>query len=253
MSSDEEVPRISIPCKDSRTSAGPCASTTSSCRYSQHPSSSDRKRQTYFFLVGTCSANTSTQYFALNSRMKRGSQSSLAMPRSLQHRISALLFTASVAVGMPLGSKYSCSPRATATSLMECCQDRTEMQCKSNAPSEAHKRILSAHNLGSHVRLASRCKTPSSRSEGPVEHATILDLRQVYQSVCTLPGSANSTRSLTRVIHTRLHLDIQRVNGREQNIGNFLRERLRRQPMVALRPVCAVRQAVRIERVDRAI
>ena len=28
---------------------------------------------TYFFLVGTCSANTSTQYFSLNSRMNRGS------------------------------------------------------------------------------------------------------------------------------------------------------------------------------------
>lgn len=42
---------------------------------------------------------------------------SLAIPRSLQHRIRALLLQPSVAVGMPLGSKYSCSPRATATSL----------------------------------------------------------------------------------------------------------------------------------------
>lgn len=31
------------------------------------------KHCAYFFFVGTCSANTSTQYFALNSLMKRGS------------------------------------------------------------------------------------------------------------------------------------------------------------------------------------
>lgn len=93
-----------------------------------------------FFLVTTCSPHASTQYFALNSRMKRGSlqggvrpatasaiardigtcdnltdHSSLAMPRSLQHRIKALLLHPSVAVGTPLGSKYSCSPRATET------------------------------------------------------------------------------------------------------------------------------------------
>jgi len=44
-------------------------------------------------------------------------QSSLAIPKSLQHLINALLLHASVAVAIPEGSKYSCSPRATATSL----------------------------------------------------------------------------------------------------------------------------------------
>jgi hypothetical protein len=44
-------------------------------------------------------------------------QSSLAIPRSLQHRINALLLHPSVAVGIPLGSKNVCSPRATETSL----------------------------------------------------------------------------------------------------------------------------------------
>jgi hypothetical protein len=71
----------------------------------------------FFFLVGICSAKISMHDLALNSRMKRGSQSSLAMPRSLQHRMRALLLHASVAVGIPEGSKYSCSPRAIATSL----------------------------------------------------------------------------------------------------------------------------------------
>lgn len=73
--------------------------------------------KTYFFFVGTCSANTSTQYSFLNSRTNRGSHSSLATPRSLQQRIRALLLHASVAVGIPEGSKYSCSPRAMATRL----------------------------------------------------------------------------------------------------------------------------------------
>lgn len=45
--------------------------------------------------------------------------SSLATPKSLQHLISALLLQASVAVAMPFTSKYSCSPRATATRLSD--------------------------------------------------------------------------------------------------------------------------------------
>lgn len=57
------------------------------------------------------------QYFFLKSLMKRGSQSSLAMPRSLQHRIRALDLAASEAVAMPFGSKYSCSPLAVETNL----------------------------------------------------------------------------------------------------------------------------------------
>lgn len=43
--------------------------------------------------------------------------SSLAIPKSLQQRMRALLLHASVAVAIPLGSKKSCSPRAIATSL----------------------------------------------------------------------------------------------------------------------------------------
>jgi hypothetical protein len=41
------------------------------------------------------------------------------MPRSLQHLIRAFDLHASVAVGMPEGSKYSCSPLATDTRLGE--------------------------------------------------------------------------------------------------------------------------------------
>ena len=71
----------------------------------------------FFFPVVSCTAHTCLAYFFMKSRIYRGSQSSLATPRSLQQRMRALLLQASVAVGMPLGSKYSCSPRAMATNL----------------------------------------------------------------------------------------------------------------------------------------
>jgi hypothetical protein len=58
-----------------------------------------------FFLVLACSTHTSFVIFDVNSRMKRGSQSSLAIPRSLQQRIRALDLHPSVAVGIPSGSK----------------------------------------------------------------------------------------------------------------------------------------------------
>lgn len=59
----------------------------------------------FFFLVTWCSPNFSSQCFFLNILIQRGSQSSLAIPRSLQHRIKALDLQPSVAVGIPLGSK----------------------------------------------------------------------------------------------------------------------------------------------------
>ena len=110
----------STPYKGIRTSAGPCAS--KAFAFNRVPwvngnGQNAMASMTYFFLVGRCSANTSTQCWDLNSRMNRGSHSSLATPKSLQHRMSALLLHASVAVGMPEGSKYSCSPLAIATNL----------------------------------------------------------------------------------------------------------------------------------------
>lgn len=52
---------------------------------------------------------------------------SLAIPRSLQHLMRALLLHASVAVGIPEGSKYSCSPRAMATNLRGDCKIRVQV------------------------------------------------------------------------------------------------------------------------------
>jgi hypothetical protein len=177
--------RCSIPCRGSPTCPDPSASTTSSCKTGL-ASYKQLARDTYFFLVTTCSANISTQYFALNSLMKRGSQSSLAIPRSLQQRISALLLTASVAVGIPLGSKYSCSPRATPTSLIQQVNRQLSVIGTNHEPSEAYERVLPAHNLRSYIRLTSRRKTPSSRSEGLVEYAAVFDLRQVKKTVCRI-------------------------------------------------------------------
>jgi hypothetical protein len=73
---------------------------------------------THFVFCLACSTHTSIQCFDLKSLMKLGSQSSLAIPKSLQHRIRAFDLQASVAVGTPDSSKYSCSPRAIETSLL---------------------------------------------------------------------------------------------------------------------------------------
>ena len=66
--------------------------------------------------VPTFSTKTSTHFCFLNRLMNLGSHNSDAIPKSLQQRMSALLLQPSVAVGMPEGSKKSCSPRATETS-----------------------------------------------------------------------------------------------------------------------------------------
>jgi len=69
------------------------------------------------FLETTCSTQTSSQCCFLKSRMKRGSHSSDAIPRSLQHRVSALDLQPSPAVGIVSSEKYVHSPRAIATNL----------------------------------------------------------------------------------------------------------------------------------------
>lgn len=71
-----------------------------------------------FFFVVTCSTQTSVVMSVKHFLINRGSQSSDAIPRSLQHRIRALDLQPSVAVGIPSGSKYCCSPRAIETSLL---------------------------------------------------------------------------------------------------------------------------------------
>lgn len=70
------------------------------------------------FFVIWCSTNTSLTCSFMNLWMYLGSHNSLATPRSLQHRIIALDLQPSAAVGIPSGLKYSCSPRATETSLI---------------------------------------------------------------------------------------------------------------------------------------
>lgn len=59
----------------------------------------------FFFFVTRCSTHNSLAFAAIKDLMKRGSHSSLAMPRSLQQRIRALDLQPSAAVGMPSGLK----------------------------------------------------------------------------------------------------------------------------------------------------
>jgi len=114
---------------------------------------------------------------------KKTHQSSLAIPKSLQHLINALLFTDSVAVGIPDGSKYSCSPRAMATRLIcnenECQCYKHNSRMKKYTPTQTNQCILSTNNLWSYIRLTSRSKTPSSRTESAVENSAIFNFGKV--------------------------------------------------------------------------
>lgn len=95
-----------------------CCAGDATSLYGYRTSSSFRIQCFLRFLLTTCSTIVSLPASRMNPRMKRGSQSSLAMPRSLQQRIRALDLQPSVAVGTPSGSKYCCSPRAMLTSLV---------------------------------------------------------------------------------------------------------------------------------------
>ena len=142
----------------------------------------------HFLLVGTCSAYTSTQYSFLNSRMNRGSHNSLATPRSLQQRISALLLQASVAVGIPEGSKYSCSPRAIPTSLPKKKQGLSSISQRYGfrLPPKTNQSILPADYLWTNIRFATRSQAPTTRTESPVQNPAILDFWEVNHAVSRL-------------------------------------------------------------------
>jgi hypothetical protein len=114
----------------------------------------------------------------LNERMNAGSHSSEAIPRSFEHLIRAFDLQPSVAVGIPLGSKYSCSPRATDTSLPV-----SNVLDMCDLPSKTDQAPLSADHPICHLSLPSWCQTPSSRSECQVQRSSIFDLGQIYQAI----------------------------------------------------------------------
>ena len=142
--------------------------------------------RTCFFLEGTCSAYTSTQYSFLNSRMNRGSHSSLATPRSLQQRIRALLLHASVAVGIPEGSKYSCSPRAIPTRLQIKVGMFDIYKLQLHSPPKANQGVFPADYLWTHVGLATRSQAPTTWTEGLVQDSAILDFWEINHAVLRL-------------------------------------------------------------------
>lgn len=137
------------------------------------------------FFVTTCSTIVSFAISAKNLRMNRGSQSSEAIPKSLQHRIRAFDLQPSVAVGMPSGSKYCCSPRAIDTSLYLRQRSSTGYREKvsPNSPSTAHERIFPRDQRLRDDRLTPRRQTPPSRTERFVQYPSILDLREVHDAV----------------------------------------------------------------------
>lgn len=100
-------------------------------------------------------------------KKNRTHHSSLATPRSLQQRISALLLQASVAVGIPAGSKYSCSPLAIATNLCMHQRPRRNKISKGNknTPSQTHQCIFSADNSWTDIGFGSWSEAPTTRAK----------------------------------------------------------------------------------------
>ena len=183
---------------DTQTLVGPCDAKAcvffKKCQTGEHVYS----LKAHFFLVGTCSANTSTQYSFLNSRMNRGSHNSLATPRSLQQRISALLLQASVAVGIPEGSKYSCSPRAIPTSLPKKNPPSFEYDTSETwlrLPPKTNQSILPTDYLRTNIRFATRSQAPTTRTESPVQNPAILDFWEVNHTVLSLMFRQRQRRS----------------------------------------------------------
>lgn len=130
------------------------------------------------FLVVRCSTIVSRASSLRNFLMNRGSHNSLAMPRSLQHRIRALDLQPSVAVGMPSGSKYCCSPRATEMRLRGMGQgyDSWHIRIKRSLPPSTDESVLSRHHLPCDDRLAPRSQSPASGSKRLVQYPSVLDL-----------------------------------------------------------------------------
>ena len=131
-----------------------------------------RDTATHFFPLVSC-AQTSTQCFFLNSRIKRGSHSSEETPRSLQHRISAFDLAPSEAVGTPDGLKKSCSPRAVATNLyLACIQNhksyRAALLPTCDSPPLANEHPLAADDSLADVGLTARSHAPPTGSKRPV-------------------------------------------------------------------------------------
>ena len=221
---------MSTPYRDTRTLVGPCDAKAcvffKECQKGEYVYS----LKAHFLLVGTCSANTSTQYSFLNSRMNRGSHNSLATPRSLQQRISALLLQASVAVGIPVGSKYSCSPRAMPTSLPK--KTRLEFsisKIRLHLPPKTDQSILPADYLWTNICFATRSQAPTTRTESPVQNPAILDFWEVDHAVLRLKfrQRQRQSRYFTKG-RTRFHLNIKGVDGSQKNVGHLRGERLGR-------------------------
>ena len=129
--------------------------------------------------------------------------------------MSALLLHASVAVGIPLGSKYSCSPRAIAT------------------------------NLPRHTRPHSRdtirgvtCVSPRGARPHPPGPKAALSVRRYLISGRYSRPSANQLEHPTRLGQlTRLDLHISRCKRLQQRICDFLVERTLAQSSERCAPV----------------
>lgn len=62
----------------------------------------------------------------------------------------------------------------------------TKLEHKS-VPPKANEGVFPTDNLRSYVCLASRCKTPSTRTESLIQYSSILDFGEINESIYDIP------------------------------------------------------------------
>lgn len=206
----------------------------------------------FFFFWTTCSAHTSTQCFFLNLRIKEGSliiecqyqdhvmkdvtyHSSDAIPKSLQHRINALLLHPSDAVGKLVMSKKSCSPLAWDTNLYLHCQyhhlDNLSQTQYLPWQTSAYSRemfflLMEWSPRGArpqptthfNILISNYTHWLTTRTKCFVQYTSILDFWEIQQSICIYLSQLVTWHASC---HTWCDFNIVRSNGLLQHFSNF--------------------------------
>lgn len=139
--------------------------------------------------------------------MNLGSQSSEAMPRSLQQRMRALDLQPSPAVGMLSSPKYWHSPRAWATNLFFFPFHISTAfllfgEGKGGLPAVHDEGVFPRYYLFAYHEFTAGREAPGAGTEGSVEDAAVFDFGEVDYPVW-------------------LHFDVYRVEGGHEDGGGF--------------------------------
>lgn len=141
-----------------------------------------------------------------------------------------------MAVGTPDGSKYSCSPRAIATSLQDEWCDAIlceESNCITNLP--RHTRAYSLLTILGPTLVSLRGANPHP----PGPKALLRIRRYLISGRYIRPSEETSAihAYTEHSYHTGLLLNVKRIYGSLKDFCYFLCKRLSGQPVIAFRPI----------------